>query len=53
MGIPRVLKGFYYVITFTEYRGPGSSVGIATDNEMDGTGSNTGGDEILLHNKIY
>ena len=28
-------------------RGPGSSVGIATDYGMDGTGSNTGEDEIF------
>ena len=28
-------------------RGPGSSVGIATDYGLDGPGSNPGGDEIL------
>jgi len=28
-------------------RGPGSSVGIATDNGLDGPGSNPGGDEIF------
>ena len=28
-------------------RGPGSSVGIATDYGLDGTGSNPGGDEIF------
>ena len=27
--------------------GPGSSVGIATDYGLDGTGSNLGGDEIF------
>jgi len=27
--------------------GPGSSVGIATDNGLDGPGSNPGGDEIF------
>jgi len=27
--------------------GPGSSVGIATDHELDGPGSNPGGDEIF------
>ena len=27
--------------------GPGSSVGIATDYELDGLGSNPGGDEIF------
>ena len=29
-------------------RGLGSSVGIATDYELDGPGSNPGGDEIFL-----
>ena len=29
------------------YRGPGSSVGVATDYGLDGPGSNTGGDEIF------
>jgi len=29
-------------------RGPGSSVGIATDYRLDGSGSNPGGDKILL-----
>ena len=28
-------------------RGPGSSVGIATDYRLDGPGSNPGGDEIF------
>jgi len=28
-------------------RGPGSSVGIATDYGLDGPGSNSGGDEIF------
>ena len=28
-------------------RGPGSSVGIATDHGLDGPGSNPGGDEIF------
>ena len=27
--------------------GPGSSVGVATDYELDGPGSNPGGDEIF------
>jgi len=27
--------------------GPGSSVGVATDNGLDGPGSNPGGDEIF------
>ena len=30
-----------------KYRGPGSSVGIATDYGLDGSGSNVGGDEIF------
>jgi len=29
------------------YRGPGSSVGIATDYGLDDPGSNPGGDEIF------
>ena len=29
------------------FRGPGSSVGIATDYGLDGPGSNPGGDEIF------
>ena len=29
------------------YRGPGTSVGIATDYGLDGPGSNPGGDEIF------
>ena len=35
----------YYIIL---YCGPGSSVGIATDCELDDTGSNPGGDDIFL-----
>jgi len=52
---------FHYILvslhrdTFTLYlhsvklqrRGPGSSVGIATDYGLDGPGSNPGGDEIF------
>ena len=30
-----------------DWRGPGSSVGIATDYGLDGAGSNPGGDEIF------
>ena len=30
-----------------KYIGPGSSVGIGTDYELDGPGSNPGGDEIF------
>ena len=31
--------------THTQYSGPGSSVGIATDYGLDGPGSNPGGEE--------
>ena len=30
-----------------KYRGPGSSVGIATDYGLEGPGTNPGGDEIF------
>jgi hypothetical protein len=33
--------------TLCYLRGPGSSVGIATDYGLDGPGSNSGGDEIF------
>jgi len=33
--------------TLSSYRGPGSSVGIATDYGLDGPGSNSGGDGIF------
>ena len=36
-----------YVRHFGGTRGPGSSVGIATDYGLDGSGSNLGGDEIF------
>jgi len=32
---------------YSMFRGPDSSVGIATDYGMDGPGSNPGGDEIF------
>jgi len=32
--------------SISAYRGPGSSVDIATDSGLDGSGSNPGGDEI-------
>jgi hypothetical protein len=32
--------------------GPGSSVGIATDYELDGPGSNPGGDEIFRPSRL-
>ena len=36
-----------FLLIFTLYRGPGSSVGIATDYGLDGPGSNPGVDEIF------
>ena len=38
---------FIFGILFRYVCGPGSSVGIATDYELDGPGSNPGGDEIF------
>jgi len=38
---------FGYYSNIFEERGPGSSVGIATDNGLDGPGSNPGRDEIF------
>ena len=37
----------YFSTLHYKRRGPGSSVGIATDYEMDDPGSNPGGDEIF------
>ena len=42
---PEKLPNFYPVIKFL--RGPGSSVGIATELRAGGPGSNSGGDEIF------
>ena len=44
--------GSLYIFTFiytyiSLYDGPGNSVGIATDYELDGPGSNLVGDEIF------
>jgi len=40
-----------FVLTYVKctslYRGPGSSVGIVTDYGLEGSGSNSGGDEIF------
>ena len=33
--------------------GPGSSVGIATDNRLEGPGSDPGGDEIFRPSLLY
>ena len=38
---------YYYYYYYYYYCGPGSSVGIATDYELDSSGSNPGGDEIF------
>ena len=35
------------LVIYCKYRGPGSSVGIATDYGLDGPGSNPVGDEIF------
>jgi len=34
-------------MTISKFRGPGSSVGIATDYGLDGLGLNPGGEEIF------
>ena len=39
--------GIFSTDIHTIKRGPGSSVGIATDYGLDGPGSNPGGDEIF------
>ena len=38
---------FLILLTSVSTYGPGSSVGIATDQGLDGPGSNPGGDEIF------
>ena len=40
-------SSLHFVQVFWKPRGPGSSVGIATDYGLDGTGSNPGVDEIF------
>ena len=42
-----VMKELLEWIIYSFIFGPGSSVGIATDYELDGPGSNPGGDEIF------
>jgi len=39
---------FYYIIHY----GPGSSVGIASGYDLDGLGSNPGGDEIFCPSRL-
>ena len=41
------LIGHYIWLSIDDLRGPGSSVGIVTDYELEGPGSNPGGDEIF------
>ena len=41
------LRLFNFVLSIPLTCGPGSSVGIATDYELDDPGSNPGGDEIF------
>ena len=41
------LSVLYLCLNYIIMRGPGSSVGIATDYGLDGPGSNSGGDEIF------
>ena len=41
-----------YVPNYRYSRGPGSSVGIATNYGQDGPGSNPGGDEIFRLSKL-
>jgi len=43
-----MMKTVKIMIPIYHLIGPGSSVGIATDYGLDGTGSNPGGDEIFL-----
>ena len=43
--LPKQSEDFYP--PFFDTRGPGSSVGIATDYRLDSPGSNSGGDEIF------
>jgi len=38
---------FFISLLIVAQRGPGSSVGIATNYGLDGPGSNPGGDEIF------
>ena len=45
--LPRPFLTPYFHIRNNVCCGPGSSVGISTDYELDGPGSNPGGDEIF------
>jgi len=41
-----------YITILPVVRGPGSSVGIATDNGLEGPGSNPGGDETFCPSRL-
>ena len=41
------VRNYEVMLNTRLFRGPGSSVGIATDLGLDGPGSNPGGDEIF------
>ena len=41
-----------YFMVSSYIRGPGSSVGIATDYRLDGSESNPGGDEIFRRSRL-
>jgi len=43
----KTVMNFLFKLNMSSNRGPGSSVGIATDYGLDGPGSNPGGDEIF------
>jgi hypothetical protein len=42
---------FFFMCSILLCRGPGSSVGIATDYGLDGPGSNPGGDDIFRQSR--
>ena len=45
--IKQLLDRVFLFLSHQVWRGPGSSVGIATDYGLDGPGSNPGGDKIF------
>ena len=45
-----VIINYYHLYYY--HRGPGSSVGMATDYGLDGLGSNPGGDEIFRTSRL-
>jgi len=42
-----ILRFYFFIRAYNKKGGPGSSVGVANDYGLDGTGSNPGGDEIF------